>query len=1075
MESFEQLESLLLDFSGTKEIPFDDPFWIQLFNSLTQTKFKKQIQSHNFDIEKYTSLYLQSLNSNLATFTNHLINSLSNLNTLKQNIEVTSKQVVNQLFLFQVFFSSILKDFPRSQIGQLFEIHKDKKKHEKEIIIKNEETQVSFTTKITENILPKLIQKMISYVSIFLPKKENFELHEDIIQMLIIFLSLGYSSQDEYILLLTNSFFQISEDDAFDFISRLIYIFIHFEQFYHLKDTTQKDSNLIIEATSFLFRIPLIAIRYLFNFLEEESELIPPKTFIEEYSFSNLSLLLILVLTNTFPNEILFENNENLNENQPPDEKTNNFNIYRNSIAKFQPISLNDNALEKDPKELDKEISMANLYSSIYRLISAKQTNIFLYLLLRENNFFFDFFLSRTDIDSLIVPILQTLYKPQTLESREIYMYLVLLLILSSDETFCQGIANKKTQALWFSEWEIGEINIASLEICVLLKLAQVHMSSFKDIYLISNCLAIISNLAIIVPELHPYSSKTLALLTEKLESKSIQTFNRIQEEMAHLSKTPTQDNLLENSEIVEIDLDDQHIQDQSNDDSECLEKIEKLQTSMKIYSQFLENIISIINITIHHGIDKNKILIYFLLYYYKKANLLEDASYEKWIPTEHRQALIPLLQDIKRLCYHFYSILLNKDQELEKSQSNSWFNFLIPKEDETFESQKILSLSVDDILQSILEHSGDFHQLNEENMPKFPIFTYLESENSKSFFLQYVWEVLYSQLNFLAPKKTKTVSFLLKRNESSENRSVEKMDESQENDSSSDSDNDTDSESDIQQINGPIKEILITNSIKNEENKEETKNLIKKEDNKDETKNSIKKEDDKDEKEETENLIKNKESDENDSSDKDDKEEKENLIKNKDSDENDSSDENDKEEKENLIKNKENDSSDKDDKDNKDNKDDKEEKENLIKNKENDENDSSDKDDKDEKENLIKNKENDSSDKDEKDDKEETENLIKNKDSDENDSSDKDEKENLIKNKESDENDSSDKEDKEEKENLIKNKESDENDSSDKDDKEETENLIKNKENDENDSSDKDDKDDKDENEKKNENEKEN
>lgn len=71
------------------------------------------------------------------------------------------------------------------------------------------------------------------------------------------------------------------------------------------------------------------------------------------------------------------------------------------------------------------------------RRINDEQTVLLLYFLLHGNKLFLSYALARTDLDTLILPLLQILYDLLLQKPQRIYMILIVILILTHDESFC--------------------------------------------------------------------------------------------------------------------------------------------------------------------------------------------------------------------------------------------------------------------------------------------------------------------------------------------------------------------------------------------------------------------------------------------------------------------------------------------------------------------------------------------------------------------------------------------------------------------------------------------------------------
>jgi hypothetical protein len=82
------------------------------------------------------------------------------------------------------------------------------------------------------------------------------------------------------------------------------------------------------------------------------------------------------------------------------------------------------------------EIRLEWLWNYIRR-INDEQTILLLYFLLHGNSLFLSYALARTDLDTLILPLLKILYDVLLQKPQRIYMILIVILILTHDESFC--------------------------------------------------------------------------------------------------------------------------------------------------------------------------------------------------------------------------------------------------------------------------------------------------------------------------------------------------------------------------------------------------------------------------------------------------------------------------------------------------------------------------------------------------------------------------------------------------------------------------------------------------------------
>lgn len=162
---------------------------------------------------------------------------------------------------------------------------------------------------------------------------------------------------------------------------------------------------------------------------------------------------------------------------------------------------------------------------------------LLLYILIHENESFKNYVLSKTDIDRLVLPILKILSRPEKNSSHHLYMTLVVLLILTEDDSFCAQINEvvlKKIDLEFYNEDQataniVEIINLSSLVqvfyyrvSCVLnkiklvlMRVIQFNLSRVKDQYLHTNCLAALSNVGMRLKGIHRrVSQRFLNLIT---------------------------------------------------------------------------------------------------------------------------------------------------------------------------------------------------------------------------------------------------------------------------------------------------------------------------------------------------------------------------------------------------------------------------------------------------------------------------------------------------------------------------------------------------------------------------------
>ncbi|RZF32853.1 hypothetical protein LSTR_LSTR009404 [Laodelphax striatellus] len=198
----------------------------------------------------------------------------------------------------------------------------------------------------------------------------------------------------------------------------------------------------------------------------------------ETSSLANQSALLLLVLANHCTTE---------------------HNPYRDTLASYT-----DN--------------MGNLFTTICKTLKKEETMLILYHLLHRNSHFKTYLLARSDIELLVVPMLQTIYNTPENNCHHMYMSLIILLILTEDNLFNKTIHSTMLKGVtWYTERLIPEISLGGLLILVTSRTVQYNLLKMRDKYLHTNCLAALANMSAQFSNLHPYVCQRLIGLFEVL------------------------------------------------------------------------------------------------------------------------------------------------------------------------------------------------------------------------------------------------------------------------------------------------------------------------------------------------------------------------------------------------------------------------------------------------------------------------------------------------------------------------------------------------------------------------------
>nr|XP_029513107.1 dymeclin-like isoform X2 [Oncorhynchus nerka] len=216
---------------------------------------------------------------------------------------------------------------------------------------------------------------------------------------------------------------------------------------------------------------------------------------------SNQSLLLLLVLANL------------------TDGPNNCPNPYRQAVTCFK----NTQDMSSIPTEQHHmfQINFNRLYTALCEQQRSDQATLILYTLLHQNTNMRTYMLSRTDMENLVMPILKILYHVEDRNSHHVYMALIILLILTEEDTFNRSIHEVVLKNItWYSERSLTEISLGSLLILVVIRTIQFNMTRTRDKYLHTNCLAALANMSAQFRCLHQYAAQRIISLFALLSKK---------------------------------------------------------------------------------------------------------------------------------------------------------------------------------------------------------------------------------------------------------------------------------------------------------------------------------------------------------------------------------------------------------------------------------------------------------------------------------------------------------------------------------------------------------------------------
>ncbi|XP_038599695.1 dymeclin isoform X1 [Tachyglossus aculeatus] len=291
----------------------------------------------------------------------------------------------------------------------------------------------------------------------------------------------------------------------------------------------------------------------------------------ETSSLASQSVLLLLVLANL---------------TDAPDTP----NPYRQAITSFKNTQDSTAFPTSNPHAF--QINFNSLYTALCEQQKSDQATLLLYMLLHQNSNVRTYMLARTDMENLVLPILEILYHVEERNSHHVYMALIILLILTEDDGFNRSVHEVILKNItWYSERVLTEISLGSLLILVVIRTIQYNMTRTRDKYLHTNCLAALANMSAQFRSLHQYAAQRIISLFSLLSKKH----NKVLEQATQSLRGST-----------------------SSDDVPLPDYAQDLNVIEEVIRMMLEIINSCLTNSLHH----NPNLVYALLY---KRDLFEQ------------------------------------------------------------------------------------------------------------------------------------------------------------------------------------------------------------------------------------------------------------------------------------------------------------------------------------------------------------------------------------------------------------------------------------------------------------------
>jgi len=186
------------------------------------------------------------------------------------------------------------------------------------------------------------------------------------------------------------------------------------------------------------------------------------------------------------------------------------------------------------------------LFEAFGRIVHTEVGALSLYTLLLSSPIFAESLSARSDLDTICLPLLRSLYFSTTMthddptitpksgplshfitltqkdrpfrSQSQLYLILILLLIFSQDPNFGRDSFRRVRVSIptvkWYKERHIKEASLGSIILLVLLRTTTFNLNRLQDGFLLSNCCAVLLNLSPHISDLHEYVATRLVSVT---------------------------------------------------------------------------------------------------------------------------------------------------------------------------------------------------------------------------------------------------------------------------------------------------------------------------------------------------------------------------------------------------------------------------------------------------------------------------------------------------------------------------------------------------------------------------------
>ena len=342
-------------------------------------------------------------------------------------------------------------------------------------------------------------------------------------------------------------------------------------------------------------------------------------------------------------------------------------------------------------------VPFRELHDALSAALPEQGTALLLYLLLHGNTDFLEYTLSRTDPETLLLPILKLLHESRTLPANQLYMVLIILLLVSQDHGFVSAAQTAMLPSVpWYTERMLGQTSVGSLLVIMLVRTVQSNLAKAEehDAYVNTNCLAALANVAPALRKLHPTAARSLLSLVDVF-CRKYQRHSKRASRSASVASTASADSGGEAGGLAEG----------SAAEGGCAEA-----EAVNLAADCLRIGLEVINLALTAGPSLNEHLVYALL---ERQTMFE--------PLRGHELFGDLLENID-LVLEFFGATLRAEPQSEQGQP---------------------AYTVSTVLGHIRDAGREWRG---DKMRAFPDlkFTYEQEANPEEFFTPHLWNVVF-------------------------------------------------------------------------------------------------------------------------------------------------------------------------------------------------------------------------------------------------------------------------------------------------------------------------------------------